>query len=244
MLNKKSYIAALLQKLTVLSEKSEGLTTREKQLLQSFKPSDIAPNPFKDLPNVSRFGISTNVVDPLFASHGVIKKLAPRMQFKQLSRRTKAANRYMRIMYYRLTKLLFLGRPVQYWILALKLMRDSKVLRALALRKVLPNWHRTEKFGRVRQMLKSLDKMINDLPWQLKIQRQYEPKPLPSGGHTWRPVGNPAYVDRMFLYIWQCFLVIFLNKYISPSQHAYRPGKGVATALSEVQELLKSKPFA
>lgn len=234
---------SLLNSLTSSLLTQEGLTERENKTIQSFNPSDISPNPFKELPNVSRFGISSNVVDPLFADYGMVKKLSPKMQFQALSRRTKAANRYMRIMYYRLTKLLALNRSTEFWILALKLMERSNVLKALALRKVLPNWHRDFKFATVKKLLEGLNNMLLDLPTSLKIKRQYEIKQLPDGNHTWRPVGNPAYVDRMFLYIWQCFLVIYLNRYISQSQHAYRPGKGVPTALSEVQECLETFPY-
>lgn len=237
-------LQTLINELTSsLANNQERLTERENKLIDGFNPNDIAPNPFKDLPNVSRFGISSNVVDPLFANFGVVKKLSPKMQFEHLSRRTKAANRYMKIMYYRLTKLLYLNRSTEFWILALMLMDRSNVLKALALRKVLPNWHRNLKFGTVKILLNSLNNMLKEMPTNLKIKRQYEPKHLPDGGTTWRPVGNPAYVDRMFLYIWQCFLVIYLNRYIDQSQHAYRPGKGVPTALAEVQESLEKFPY-
>jgi hypothetical protein len=179
----------------------------------------------------------------LLANKGVSRKLAPKMDFQALSWRTKAANRYLRIMHFRLAKLLFLQRNLEFWILALQLMCKSNVLRAVALRKLNRNWHRTIKFGTVKLLLTKVERMIQDLPDSLSFTRDYVPKYKPDGTQTWRPIGNPDYPDRMFLYLWQCFLVMYLHRHIDQGQHAYRPGQGVVTAVAAVDQLLKTKPF-
>lgn len=199
---------------------------------------NICPNPFEDLPNISALRLKTNKQDPLLAKHGVSKKLEPEFDFKVLSHRTKAANRYLRIMHGRLTNLVLTDRNIEFWILALMLMLKSKVLRAVALRKLEKNWYRLWTFGKVKSMMNELDQMIKNMPLDLFVIRDYAAKIKPDGTKTWRPIGAPAYVVRMYLYLLQSFLVIFLNPIISRSQHAYRPGKGVVTALREVQESL------
>lgn len=238
---------ALLQKLTRLVQENtagKGFNTTGKTVSAKFEPNDISINPFKDLPNVRSLRLRTNRLDPLLGNKGVMKKLAPEMTFEERSWRIKAANRYLRIMHFRLTKLLFLNRNVEFWILALQLMSKSKVLRACALRKLNHNWHRKFKFGLVSVLLRKLDQMIQDLPTGLNVKRQYEPKVKPDGTCTWRPIGNPGYADRMFLYLLQSFLVIYLNRHISKSQHAYRPGQGVPTALTELNDLLPKCKYA
>lgn len=211
---------------------------REVPIARSFTPNSVIVNPFKDLPNVRTLTLQTNVCDPLLINHGVEKKLTPEMVFEVLCWRTKAANRYTRIMHGRLSNLLIKGHLNGYWCLALMLMRKSKVLRALALRKFELNWHRKYSLALIKKILNQLDDKILELPTELSIKRGYVDKPKPDGTKTFRPIGSPSYADRMFLYLWQCFIVMFLCKYISPNQHAYRPGSGVTSALAGLKKLL------
>jgi hypothetical protein len=201
------------------------------------------PQPFKPLPNVSRLWLRNNKLDPLFAKHGLAKKLAPEMEFEARSHRIKAANRYLRIMHANLSKLLDRNQPIMFWILALRLMQKSKVLRAVALRKLDSNWFRAFKFGHVKLLLRRLDSYIFNLQEQMHIVRNYASKVKPDGSKTYRPIGNPGYADRMYLYLWQSFFVMFFYKHISMSQHAYIPGRGVATALSELSTLLRTSKY-
>lgn len=239
-----SNLARLINQLTSLEARQASVSSECKpKPVTSEDAVTFGQSPFKPLPNVSRVKIVTNVADPLFSKDGVVRKLAPKMEFDPLSGRTKAANRYMRIMYGRLIWLLKNERPIQFWILACMLMKDSKVLRALALRKILPNWHRDLKFGHVLLLMRELDGLLLGLPTTLLIKRRYEPKIKPDGTKTWRPIGNPKYPVRMFFYCWQCFLVIFTHRYVGKYQFAYRPGIGVPDALPVVERLLKSAKF-
>lgn len=201
------------------------------------------PNPFKELPNISSLKVRTRISDPLLSKHFVSKKLEPEMVFSALSWRTKSSNRYMRIMHGRLVNLLYAGDFHGFWILALTLMSKSYVLRAVALRKWDINWHRNYEFSLIKRVLNELDSHIKELPKNLHIVRNYVDKVKPDGTKTYRPIGNPAYSARLFLYMWQCFLVMFVSGYVSTSQHAYFPGRGVVTALQELQLKLESRDF-
>lgn len=199
------------------------------------------PNPFEELPNVSSLGIKVRQFDPLLSKHFVSKRLDPELVFCALSWRTKSSNRYMRIMHGRLVNLLLNGDIHGFWILGLMLMEKSTVLRAVALRKWDLNWHRNYSFAKIKQILSNLDKIINDLPTEMLIIRNYVEKTKPDGTKTYRPIGNPSYEARMFFYMWQCLLVMFSYGYVSKSQHAYFPKRGVITALKELNDRLQTE---
>jgi hypothetical protein len=222
----------------------QAMPLRETNILSNFTPKNMV-KPFKDLPNVSNLWVRPNVLDPLLSNNGLASKLSPEMSYEAYSWRTKAANRYLRIMYYKMERLLSSGSHGKYWVYALNLMLKSKVIRACALRKLDRNWHRNFKFGTVKALLARLDTLLLNVEERISIKRTYAVKSIDNEGNVtkWRPIGNPDYPDRMYLYIWQSFFVIYVNSFISPSQHAYRPGKGVATALKELKTIIENKDF-
>lgn len=243
-LTMKSQINKLIDKVTrALGGNQGGGPLREHNFISSLSPDYVMPRPFKDLPNVSKLWMRTNRMDPLLSKFGVAKKLAPEMAVAEYSWKIKAANRYLRMMHNKLESLLRSPYPNRFWVLALELMKRSRVLRALALRKLDHNWHRNMKFGLVKILLKRLDDSIQGLKDHLFIVRQYEDKMKSDGTLTHRPVGAPAYVDRMYMYIWQCFMVMYISAFVNQSQHAYRPGKGVVTALAELKTLLSDPKY-
>lgn len=69
------------------------------------------------------------------------------------------------------------------------------------------------------------------------------PKEKPDGTKSWRPIGAPAYPDRMLLYLLQSFVVMFAAGYISDRQHAYLPGRGVVSATDELSRLLEDPQY-
>jgi hypothetical protein len=220
---------------------SGGANSREIPLLNKFRAEDV-PNPFHVLPNVKRSWIRTNVLDPLLRSFGIAKKFTPDMRFEELSWRTHAANRYLRIMHYRLLKLLSQKDVEGYWILSLKLMRESKVIHLVALRKLNHNWHLHYPLGIVFSWLYQLKKTVITMPSTLKVYRFYQPKITSSGVHTHRPLGNPHDVHKMYYYLWQSFMVIFVYCFIGKYQHGFLPGRGTATAWAQLITMIKS-PF-
>lgn len=232
----------LLTRSYVLGKDQAGIL-REVQLPLSFTPNSKVVNPFKALPNVSVLKLRVNREDPLLTKHGVSKKLDPSIIIDALSWRTKAANRYMSIMHYRLSKMLTTGNLTGFWILALLLMRRSIVLRCLALRKLNLNWHREFSLKLVKTILQELDEKIDSLSTKLNIKRRYEYKMKDGVPVDLRPIGSPSYADRMYLYLWQCFIVMMFSEYISKHQHAYRPGRGVVTALADVKDHLMDEGY-
>lgn len=212
----------------------QGQTLREKDILYSFGPGIPMARPWSPMPDVKSMRIKVNTSDLLLSYYGVSKKLTPQLDFDPLSRRIRAGNRYLRIMEYRLEKLLWNHDGHGFWILALMLMSQSKVLRLVALRKLDINWFRKWSFNKILRFIKALDRKVESLDMTSFIIRHYVPK----GETSWRPIGSPSYPDRMFLYLWQCFFVMFFTTYISSSQHAYRPGQGVNTALADLEKHL------
>jgi hypothetical protein len=215
-----------------------GKESRETQVLKSFRPKDI-PNPFKDLPNVKRLWISTNVLDPLLKRLGIAKKLSPELRFDRYNHRVAAANRYLRIMHYRLCKLLSQGDTHGYWILALMLMHKSHVLHQVALRKREPNWYKEVKLAKVLSDFKLLDALIQNHDSSLPFSRFYADKVKSDGTKTYRPLANPKDHVKMYQYLWQSFFVIFLYSYIGKYQHGFLPGRGVNTALPRLTKMFK-----
>lgn len=210
----------------------------ETQLLAGIKDIDI-PRPFHPLPNVSQMKVISNVLDPLLARSGYIKKLDPLLESQPLNRRLKASNRYLRIMQNRLANLLVQGRLHDFWILAVYLLAESKVLRLCALRSVLPNWQRDVPWIVVVKLLTALDQKIMSFDTGLTIKRKYVSKVKADGTKTWRPIGAPIFVDRMFLYLLQGFMVMCTAHYIGPRQFAYIPGRGVSKCWAEIRKYLK-----
>lgn len=210
-------------------------------LLSGYKSSDFIM-PFKALPNVRDLWVRTNILDPLLSRFGVVKKLSPKLESTTLSRRTKAANRYLRIMGLRFEKLLVSRDHLSFWILALNYLEHSKVLRVVALRKLESNWHLKFSMAQVIYLLGKLDAKIKGLSTFVEIVQQYAPKTKADGSKTFRPIGSPAYVDRMYTFLLQSFLVMYFAHYIGDSQHGFLPGRGTLTAWKAIANNLK-EPF-
>jgi hypothetical protein len=209
--------------------KPSVVVPRDDQLLKDFT-ADNVPNPFKDLPNVRSSSIKCNSLDPLLAACGIASALSPEMSFEQLSGKLKACNRYLRIMHFRLLKMLSHRDHYGFWILALQYLKRSKVLRLVALRKFNHNWHTQLKLGTVKLILQSLDKQIQDFDPRLTLKRDYANKVKPDGTITYRPIGNPKYHNRMFLYLLQSFMVTYMSSFIGKYQHGFMPARGTLTA--------------
>ena len=236
----------------IMQSLRELLTTRENGSSPEASPLATKPSfslltpgykmvrPFKKgLPNVKRLSIENNSADPLFRYFGMTKKFNPKLDFVNLSWRIKSCNRYMEFMQNRLERLLLKGEYQKFWLLACIMIKRSKVLRAFALRKLEKNWGTVLSIPQINYMMGKLELKCRSAATWVQIIRQYEPK----GDNAWRPVGNPRRVDRMYTYIWQCFVVMFFGRFISQNQHAYLPGKGVHTAMKAIKELMLDEHY-
>lgn len=206
---------------------------RDKTVLDNYDASGLK-NPFKDLPNISSMYIKSNVSDPLLDAYGIEKNFDPEIKFNQLNRRIAACNRYNRIMFLRLVKHCENGQHTHFWILAMKLLRDSTVYKLIAARKLDKNWYKNVALREFCSHLHKLQQLTELMPTMLTVYRQYRISPPPKV----RPLGAPDKPARMFLYIWQCFFTIYLHTYIGKYQHGFRPGKGVQTAWSMAKDYL------
>jgi hypothetical protein len=215
---------------------------RDDPLLKNFV-ADNVPNPFRDLPNVRSSKIRSNKFDPLLAAAGIASTLSPEMEFEHLDRRLKACNRYLRIMHFKLLKALSKADHFGYWIIALQYLQRSKVLRLVALRKLQKNWHTQFKFGTMKLILNLLKVKIENMDAQITLKREYATKIKPDGTKTYRPIGNPQYADRMFLYLLQSFFVIYLYAHIGKYQNGFMPVRGTLTAWKQMKSLMKSANF-
>lgn len=221
----------------ILKVTGSSVPPRETALLDNFDPKKHKVSPFGTLPNVRSCDIESNLIDPLLTRYDIRKSLPPKLVFKPLNSKIRGINRYInRIMYDRLIKLLATGNHSRFWVLALMLMRRSVSLRYLALRQLDPNWHVKFPVSQVHYLMSNLEKKLRNPGFALSIHRIYAEK-----GDTFRPVGNPRRVDRMYLFIWQCFLMMFVRNYIGDYQHGFLPGLGTSTAWEAVTNKLDRK---
>jgi len=235
----------LLQKLTAVRYGFDPIIlvpARGEQLLEKAARANI-PNPFSGLPNVRSSYIRANIMDPLLAKFGIASKFSPEMKFDPLSRRLRASNRYLQIMHLRAVKFLINRDHYGYWIFCMSYMQRSKVLKLVALRKLEHNWHTQMKLGAVKHLLQRLQDKIDNLSVTLNIRRDYALKVKPDGKQTWRPIGNPVLVDRMYTYLLQSFLVVYFYSYIGDYQHGFLPKRGTLTAWKAIAKQLYSSPY-
>lgn len=89
--------------------------------------------PFKFIPNVRRMRVEVNLMDPLFASHGIKKRVGKaKLVVDKLS--NEHLNRYIR---HQLRRLRFCDDKL-YWVIASSLIKRSNVFLTLALNHVFP----------------------------------------------------------------------------------------------------------
>lgn len=237
-----TFLSSLLTRLTEAQVANPVAdTSRDKSLLANITADTNIPNPFSDLPNIKRAWIRANVLDPLLNRYGIEKKFEPSFEFEGLSFRIRVANRYIRIMHFRLVKMLKQRNHIGFWKLALEYMQKSKVLRVIALRQLERNWHIKFSFGFVKELLRKLDAHINEQTISLNLKQHYVPKVKADGSKSWRPIGSPSRSTRMYLYLWQSFFMIYVYCYISPHAHGYIPKRGVLTAWKDITRNIHRK---
>lgn len=220
----------------------EAFSPRETEVTSSFD-AKVCANPFPRLPNVKTFTVTVGRMDPLFAGCGIEKMFAPEIKAKRLSSRIRAGNRYLDVMVWKLGHLVAKHETKQFFILCIMLCQRSKVLRAVALRKLDKNWWKNFTLLKQKIILAQLDNFLTQAFTRFRIRRQYDAKTKPDGTKTWRPIGAPAYSARMLMFIWYGFFSIYFSGYISGFQHGYRKNKGVVTAWQDLSSKFFSNSF-
>lgn len=239
--NKLSVLDSLLSNLTGLvgpRETKVGVSRDKSSIMLGDRALSSTHSPWEPLPNTKTFLVRPNENDPLLERFGISRKFSPDMKSEKLSWRITAANRYLSIQLAVLRNLKGQGRYIEFWIRALKLLKQSKVLRIVALRKLDSNFARKYNVSYIKTLFSTLNGMVMNLTHKYHLERVYIPKTKPDGTQTFRPLGVPSKAARLYLYLITSFMMIFLEGRIGQSQHAYQRGKGVITAWQELHKLL------
>lgn len=95
--------------------------------------------------------------------------------------------------------------------------------------------------NQVNQMLKAFDRLVSQFNPKYYLRRFYNSEAAPTGT-KFRPLASPAKSARMFMYLLNCFLSIYVSGFLSKHQHAFQKGKGTGTAWRDVAKQLRADP--
>jgi hypothetical protein len=186
--------------------------------------------PYKPLPNCSKFSIKLNKYDELYEAFGIKKKYAPSLKWAPHT--NLAMNRYFENQLVRMKQ----ASDIEYWKIASWLLSYSNVMLMMALRHVVPRWHRDMRLSEVLRVLKAVRKLAREDKREIEYYRVWIPKP---GKSEHRPLGCPTLEWRIYLHmINQLIVYRAICKGTIPSQqHGFVPHRGTLTAW---RDLLKN----
>lgn len=195
----------------------------------------ILKSPWVRLPNVRKFEIKLNHLDPLFGIFGIKKRYKPSIVFEPYEGHK--LNRYLEHQILRLSK--NKSNPKIYWKLSKILMKRSNVFRISAINHVFKNWYRNYPLSFILNTNRKLSKLINNSSDQMDYHRVY----IPKGEKGYRPLGVPNPEWRLYLHMYSQFLTFFFMDKL-PNQHGFLPEKGTLTAWIEIfTKGLIDKPY-
>lgn len=191
-------------------------------------PVEIARyfNPFQLLPNVKEFSIGESFVDPLFAKFGIKKNVRLKPMYVEYS--NKSANRYLEHQIRRLNK--SRNKPDLYWRIGWQLLKKSNTYLVLGINHVFNQWHRKLPLHVLYGYIREYKEIITKGMTEIDFKRVYIPKP--SG--KLRPLGVPKGSWRIYLYLLNQLLVIYLQDYYPRNQHGFWPTRSTVTAWKTV----------
>lgn len=120
--------------------------------------------------------------------------------------------------------------PKNFWALASLLLKKSKSLRMLALRNVKPNWYKDTSLNKIVRTMRKLNGICRRPRATMEIKRTG----IPKEDGTTRFINAPSLENRLYLWMCNYFLAIFLEGRLSEHQHGHRHGRGVSTAWKEI----------
>ena len=179
------------------------------------------------IPNVSKFLIGRKLLDPFLYKFGLVKA-SERERIYEKGNNNKI-NRYLRYQDKRIRKMASENDP-RFWELIEVLRKSSKAYRLLALMNVRPLWYKDMNWKSLVRCLRRLNGICYRQRDCFRITRTAIPKP----DGTKRFINNPGVSWRMYLWMLNHFVGVWINRRINESQHGHRPGKGSVTCWKEI----------
>ncbi len=189
--------------------------------------------PFKPIPNVRSFEVELKAFDPIFAMFGIKKRFDPTIKFKKYTNHK--YNKYMEHCLRRLHKAR--GKPLLYFRISMSLIRHSRVFFVRQLMLTEPKWHREMKYWRVNKIWREYRGITRDELRRIEYNRVFIPKP---NGKE-RPLGVPTVAWRVYLGLFNKFLLKFVKGKINKNQHAYQPNKSTITVWRQILDEIVDK---
>lgn len=213
----------------------------------------IAESSFFRIPAVKSFNITAGEPNELLRGTGLDRKL-PSKRSVELCEDQNELNIYMANKIVKLREYLRLGRADLFWKLVDHEIRHSIAFRVAAFNKVHKGWYRDMPLERVYQITYGMNKIISKSLTDLRYFRVEIPKDGPKALLQWyldnpggkydkvRPLGVPTAPWRVILHLWNGFLVLFVEEELQRFNHAYTPGLGTKSCLTEwVNKVLPAK---
>lgn len=213
----------------------------------------IAESSFFRIPAVKSFKIEASEENELLKGTGLDRKL-PSKKTVVLEEGNNELNIYMANKIVKMRELLRKGKSERFWELVDHEMKRSIAFRVAAFNKVHKGWYRDIPLERVYQITYGMNKIIEKSLTDLKYFRVEIPKDGPKALLQWyldnpggkynktRPLGVPTAPWRVILHLWNGFLVLFVEEELKKFNHAYTPGVGTKSCLTEwVTHVLPAK---
>jgi len=139
--------------------------------------------PFKPIPNIRGIEVHLGAMNELMLAFGIETKFKPSFAYKAYV--NAGMNKYFNYQIYRLRKLAVTD-PKEYFKLAFRLMKKSKVMFVIGLNHVEPKWHRDFKLWYIKRIYREYVEISMSGKWKAVYKRTYIPK-----GEKVRPLGVP-----------------------------------------------------
>lgn len=183
------------------------------------------------IPNISAIRFGKKVLDNVLIKFGLERNLH---REKIISKGPNSqANYILGRLVLRLRRLRDSNKNAEFWSLSNLALRKSKYLRALALRNVRPNWYKDMRLSKVLLTLEKLNGICHRPPKTFEIKRTSIPKEDGSK----RFINAPELEWRLYLWMVNYFLGIYLENKLNKYQFGHRHGRGAVDAWKKIFEL-------